>query len=337
MRRRVIFRADGGKQVGLGHIMRSLSLANYIKDEFACTFATTNEDKNTHQVIRQSCKDIIQLPCTEKHYSVFLGQLKGSEIVVLDNYYFSTAYQKQIKDKGCVVVCIDDKQDKHFVADAVINHAEGVAKERYSIEPYTKLLLGFKYALVRPEFIKLNTYDSISEVLNVLVCIGGSDPFNISEKIVASLLSNKGKEQIHLVLGVAYQHRESLEKTISGRKVKVYGNLSSVKLADLMKKSDFGIFPASTVATEACAARLPFATGYFIDNQYQIYKGLIENELAFDLGNLLSQPQEVFASKLNSYFQNVEQANIIRRKQREILDNRIPSRYLAVFKELGQR
>lgn len=335
MQKKVIFRADGGQQIGLGHIMRSLSLANYLKEEFACSFATTNTDKHIHQLIRQSCKDIIQLPFNQEHYRAFLDQLEGSEIVVLDNYYFSTAYQKQLKDKGCIVVCIDDKQDKHFVADAVINHAEGVAKERYSIEPFTRLLLGFKYALVRPEFINDTACDSNPKIRNILVCIGGSDPLNISKKIAAILVSNSTQYIIHFIIGAAYQYKESLEKVTESEQLKIYSNLSVGEMADLMKKADFGVFPASTVAIEACAARLPFATGYFVDNQHQIYKGLVENELAFDLGNLCTQPQETLAAKLNNYLQNIEKTNFIRWKQREMLDKNVPNRYLEVFKELA--
>lgn len=337
MQQKVIFRADGGQHVGLGHIMRSLSLARYLKEDFLCSFATTNSDEHIHQTIKQCCENIIQLPGNEEHFSFFLRQLNGDEIVVLDNYYYSTEYQKQIKKKGCVVVCIDDNQDRHFVADAVINHAEGVAKEKYSKEPYTKLLLGYKYALIRPEFINNSHFDANSEVHNVLVCIGGADPFNISEKIVCSLLSIEGKFQVNLVLGAAFQHQSSIDKLIISKQIKVFKNLSPDELANLMKKADFGVFPASTVAIEACAARLPFATGYFVDNQYPIYQGLINNGLAFKLGDLLNQTQEKLAPKLKSYLMDMEQVKVIRRKQRKMLDSRVSSRYLEAFKELALR
>lgn len=335
MKQQIVFRADGGKKIGLGHIMRSLSLANYLNGEFVCSFATTNTDPQIHHAIRQSCQKIIQLPSSKNHFHVFLEQLEGKEIVVLDNYYYSTEYQKQIKDKGCALVCIDDNQDKHFVADIIINHAEGVEKEKYSVESFAKVLLGYKYALIKPEFINHASLRDNIEVRDILICVGGADPFNISKKVVEAL-SDDLRLRIHLVLGAAYPHKESLQNIVANQQINTYYNLLPSKLADLMKKSDFGILPASTVAIEACAARLPFATGYYVDNQVQIYKGLLKAGLAYDLGNFVNLSQEILSSTLASYIHNKEQTNQIRKRQREMFDGNIQSRYLALFKELAK-
>ena len=51
----------------------------------------------------------------ETHSADFLSHLQGDEIVVLDNYFFTTDYQRAIKQKGCRLVCIDDMHDKHYV------------------------------------------------------------------------------------------------------------------------------------------------------------------------------------------------------------------------------
>jgi spore coat polysaccharide biosynthesis predicted glycosyltransferase SpsG len=73
------------------------------------------------------------------------------------------------------LVYIDDIHDKHFVSDVVINHAAGIQKESYSVAPYTCLLLGTNYALLRPEFLN---YDKRKEGSSLLVCLGGSDRKN---------------------------------------------------------------------------------------------------------------------------------------------------------------
>lgn len=335
MREKVIFRADGGQAIGLGHIMRSLCLANYLKEQFSCSFATRNEEKGIHELIRQSCQEVIQLPEGDMHFAFFLEQLKGDEIVVLDNYYFSTDYQKQVRDKGCKVVCIDDTYERHFVADAVINHAEGVERGKYSVEPYTRLMFGYEYALVRPEFINNNPFKARGAIRNILVCIGGADPYNISLKIVYSLMSISSELDINLVVGAAYHHKSTLEELKGLKSVKVHCNLHYKEMAALMDHSDFGVFPASTIAIEACASRLPFATGYFVDNQIQIYQGLAKNQLAFDLGNLLTISHGSLVNKLSCYLQDVQGSGQIRKIQQKILDDKVQDRYLQLFKELA--
>ena len=73
--------------------------------------------------------------------------------MVLDNYFFTTDYQRTIKEKGCCLVCVDDMHDKHYVADVVINH--GLTDESlFDVEPYTKLCLGGDWALLRHPFIE---------------------------------------------------------------------------------------------------------------------------------------------------------------------------------------
>jgi UDP-2,4-diacetamido-2,4,6-trideoxy-beta-L-altropyranose hydrolase len=58
------------------------------------------------------------------------------------------------KNKGCTLVCIDDIYSYYFVADAVINVAGEVPRESYKTAPYTNLLLGPKYALLRQPFLE---------------------------------------------------------------------------------------------------------------------------------------------------------------------------------------
>ncbi len=86
--------------------------------------------------------------------ATWAAQLDGSEIIVLDGYAFNTAYQQHLKAKGNKLVCIDDIHAYHFLADAVINHAGGVAMQDYSLAPLTRAYLGTAYALLRPAFLE---------------------------------------------------------------------------------------------------------------------------------------------------------------------------------------
>ena len=88
--------------------------------------------------------------------------------------YYATEYQQQIKDKGCKLVCIDDIHDKHYVADVVINHAPGLDKNNFSVEPYTKLCLGLDYVLLRKPFLEKPIAANKEIKYNkVFICFGG--------------------------------------------------------------------------------------------------------------------------------------------------------------------
>lgn len=327
--KKIIFRADGGPAIGMGHFIRTLALAEMLKDDFYCVYAT--QSPTTYQIseIEKVCHERIDLPIDNSHFTFFLNLLKGDEIVVLDNYYFTTEYQKAIKEKGCKLVCIDDLHDKHFVADIIINHAEGIDAAAYSCEKYTRLLLGYQFALLRNEYLSEVT-SLTSELYSCLVMMGGSDPDNITTKVISFLMSFNFSAPIAVVVGDSFAHDVQLSKF---RNTRLFKGVSSSQVYQIMQQSYFGILPASTVAIEACAARLPFICGYFIDNQKEMYNGIQKYDLAICVDSF----QEVSGELLFSAIERINSSTIYRtieNNQVKRLDKRSKERFLEIFHKL---
>jgi UDP-2,4-diacetamido-2,4,6-trideoxy-beta-L-altropyranose hydrolase len=321
-KRTILFRADGGPSIGMGHFTRTLALAEMLNEHFHCIFATCQPTEYQIAEIEKICHDRIDLPEDDSHFDRFFEHLKGDEIVVLDNYYFTTEYQKAIKAKGCKLVCIDDMHDKHYVADIVINHAIGIDSSVYSIEPYTKLLLGFKYALVRKEFFK-EIKTNIDKEFSCLIIMGGADPFRVTNHLVEVL----AKINLPKPIAVVAPNKTNNENAVW------YNNLTALEISKLMEKADFGIFPASTVAIEACAKRLPFICGYFVDNQKDIYHGIEKNNIAVCVGDL-NKFQETQLSEAIKTICLKGRYEFIKKQQTEIMDNQPGKRLLKIFQEL---
>jgi UDP-2,4-diacetamido-2,4,6-trideoxy-beta-L-altropyranose hydrolase len=126
-------RTDGGSDIGLGHVVRCMSLAHMLKNDFSIHFFSLEIPKSFRNEITQNEWKVTVI---EKETD-FLNELTGEEIVVLDGYQFDSDYQKEIKSRGSKLVCIDDFHDQHFYADLVINHAPGV-KRRIMKVSYTQ-------------------------------------------------------------------------------------------------------------------------------------------------------------------------------------------------------
>ena len=290
-RKKIYFRADASAQIGYGHFIRTLALADMLKDDFDCTFFTTAPTEYQATELRKVCKYI---PLEEESkFDKFFEYLSGDEIVVLDNYFYSTDYQKQIKDIGCKLVSIDDIHDKHYVADIVINHAL-TDTNLFSIEPYTKLCLGFEYALLRAPFLK-----PINETCrnnDLIISFGAADPFGITDKVVSLLLTMNIPYQIIVVLGDKVYLSEANRQQVSTRK-----NLSAEQMAELFEQSAAGILSASTVCIEALSRKLPLAVGYHVDNQIEFYGCLAKSMAVQPLGNL----QEIDADSLRTAIKKI--------------------------------
>jgi UDP-2,4-diacetamido-2,4,6-trideoxy-beta-L-altropyranose hydrolase len=289
-KRKIYFRADGNTDIGLGHVIRCLALADILKDDFECVFATRFVNKYINEEIEKTCSSYIKLnEHNNQHFEDFLTVIDKEDTVVLDNYFFTTEYQIKIKNIGCKLVCIDDMHDKHYVADAVINHSPGLTEDQFSVETYTKLCLGLDYALLRKPFLNVIPRKR-TELKRCLICMGGADKYNITTNIICLLEDVKSIKTIDVIIGSAFLFKDELENAIdkSEKEVNIFFNLSSGDMVERMQIADFGILPASSVSIEAMAVGMPFMVGYSVSNQEEFYYNLIRKHSMFGLGNLLN-------------------------------------------------
>jgi spore coat polysaccharide biosynthesis predicted glycosyltransferase SpsG len=213
--------------------------------------------------------------------------LQGDEIVVLDNYFFTTDYQRAVKAKGCKLVCIDDMHDKHYVADMVINH--GIDNpELFSVELYTRLCLGLEWALLRRPFIeasaKKNNRTRRNVIENIAVSFGGVDTYNLTDKLINMLYTESQVKRIDVIVGKNYQ------KTIDNllfSNVFFHSSVPAQKVADIFTNCDLAILSTSTVCFEALACNATVAAGYYVDNQKEVYEYLNKHNFIYGLGSLL--------------------------------------------------
>lgn len=273
---KVFFRADAGAGIGYGHFIRTLALADMLKDDFDCTFFTSEPTPYQISELKSVCRHIA---LEEKNkFTAFLDYLTGDEIVVLDNYFYTTDYQDSIKEKGCKLVCIDDMHDRHYVADLIVNQGICWTREDYSCEPYTRFAFGLRYALLRKPFFEAckarKSKGAMADKLNVVVAFGGSDFLDLTQKTIAGILDEPTVETVTAIVGDRY----SSDRMIDSPRVVYRKNLSAKEVADVFLNTDLAIMPASTMMNEAMACGSRIIGGYYVRNQeYDYYAFLKEN------------------------------------------------------------
>lgn len=290
MKNKIYFRADGNNDLGLGHVIRCLSLADLLKDQSECIFVTRFLNKYIIDEIKKSCSSYIKLNEDQnEHFDEFLTFIKKEDTVVLDNYFFTTDYQKKIKNIGCKLVCIDDMHDKHYVSDVVINHSPALVENQFSTESYTRLCLGLDYALLRKPFFNVVPRKR-TEKKRCLVFLGGADKHNITSNIVSLLEDIARIKIIDVIIGSSFLFVKELNNVInkSKKKIKIFSNLSSEDIVKRMNIADFGILSASSVSIEAIYVGMPFMVGYYVHNQVEYYNYLTVKKSIFGLGDLLT-------------------------------------------------
>lgn len=323
LKKKICFRADASGQIGFGHFVRSLALSDMLKEDFDCVFYTVEPSDYQIRELRKVCPFISLSEKTK--YEDFLSYLDGSEIVVLDNYFYTTEYQKQIKEKGCKLVCIDDMHDKHYVADLVINHAYGCHKEDYSVEQYTQLCLGLNYALLRKPFLDLNAKPNHSQK-RVLICYGGLDVHNLTCKTILSLGDVIEKYKVEVIVGAAFSAKEELsELARKNTNIHIHTALNAEEMSALMRESQIAFLSASSVLWEAIFSGCKIIYGYYVDNQLDICRN-VGNNLSLGL-SYVGDLREVTSDNLKTAFlKAVDSDNKMVFKKPDVR-----SHYLALF------
>ncbi len=337
---RVFFRADGNSIIGLGHVMRLIGLVEYIRDDFNCIFLVNHPDIKLKEIIESYCKVVVlESSALTDEMTELDSLLCYNDIVVLDGYNYSEPYQKYIKSKVHKLIMIDDKANMHYYADLIINHGDASSTVKYIKEPYTKILSGLDYLIIRKEFLNAAILDrTIYKIDSVFICMGGADPFSITVKALNAAVECDFIKKIVVITGNAYTNFQELNTRInegSKRKEIIYKeNLSAESLVELMSLCELAICPASSVALEMCCVKSGLLTGIVIDNQVNLHKQLVDLNCCITLQDFNKVSVDDIVTRLN-LMNDIKLVNNIMQNQKKAIDGKSSARILSEFKSLS--
>jgi UDP-2,4-diacetamido-2,4,6-trideoxy-beta-L-altropyranose hydrolase len=269
-------RADGNAQIGYGHIMRCLSIVK------------GGHFKEVHWFSKEEIAASIQeeSPSIEFHIigeeSDFHKHIKKKDTVLMDGYSFSWRDHQKIISFGAHLILIDDLADKPIMADIVINPAPGFDATCYKTGNAAIILTGLNYALLRPPLLALAKKNIRKKPNSVLICMGGSDPKNVTEKTLEAA-SKESFTTIHVVLGSGYRYQSTLEH-FKDERITFHSELSAQEMADLMADCEWGIYPSSGMLVEGLAAQQGILAGITAENQRMVYEGHKQLDSIIDCG-----------------------------------------------------
>ena len=290
----LLIRADANTQMGIGHVMRCLALAQGWKARGGqATFITACEsDGLRHRLSNEG----FQVIAVEKPYPDLADWKITSQAlaahsdawVVLDGYHFVPTYQRQIKEAGHRLLVIDDMAHlDHYYADVVLNQNINAERLRYSCEPNTRLLLGTRYVLLRSEFLAWRGWQrQIPKVARkVLITLGGGDPHNQNMKVIRALQQG-GVDELEavVVVGASNPHFRELQSAIRNSQFAIRLVQNVTNMPELMAWADMAVSAGGSTCWELAFMGLPTVVLVLAENQQGIAAGLGRAGVVLDLG-----------------------------------------------------
>jgi UDP-2,4-diacetamido-2,4,6-trideoxy-beta-L-altropyranose hydrolase len=271
--------------------------------------------------------------------SARLARQHGASWVVVDGYEFGGEYQAALKSAGIKVLFIDDNGHAiHYSADLVLNQNAHASENFYpNREAYTRLLLGPRFALLRREFASWRKWkrEIPAVARRVLVTMGGSDPDNVTERVVQRILAET-KLSATVVVGGSNPHASKLQEVVVGaqRRVQLVRNVTN--MPELMANSDVAVSGAGTTNLEMCFLGLPAALILLADNQRLAAEELSRRGAAINLGEGAEDDLRLLVAHLNGFLASSENRKAMSETARKLVDGLGAERVAALLRDNGE-
>jgi len=345
----VLFRADSSIQMGTGHMMRCLALAQEWRRSGGIhpIFVTAVNASALEARLQSEGIEVVHLPVPlgsdeDAIRTAHLARQLKATWVVVDGYHFGASYQRIIKESGFRLLAIDDDvHARHYYADIVLNqNLYGHQSMYVSREPYTKLLLGTRYVLLRREFLSwLGRKPTTPQVARkVLVTLGGSDPSNVTARVIRALQGVKVKGlEVLVVVGGSNPHYQELQSTVQGSQIPTRLESNVTDMPRLMAWADVAISSAGCTYWELAFVGVPTLVLELAADHHRAAEALHEAKVAINLGPADNLSSSRIAQETTRLLVEARRRNEMARLAQELVDGKGVQRTLLHIKSTALR
>lgn len=343
----LIVRTDASTTIGSGHVMRCLALAQALIDRGGrVTFLMAPGAPAIEKRLRDEGAGVISIvsrPGTgEDALEVSRSASdRNAPWIVLDGYHFGTGYQRVLKENGLSLLVIDDcGQTDNRYADILLNQNITAQEGLYSgRKPGARLLLGLKYVLLRREFLDWRDWRRVVPEMarRILVTFGGSDPGNVTSKVLEALasVSIEGME-ISVVIGPQNLHSDSIRSTAAASPHTVRIVSEPEDMPSLMAWADLAIASGGSTCWELGFMGVPSLLTSLAENQDMNVRALHEAGRAEEFTAKNCNAQDL-AERISDLIESRALREGLSRHAREDLDGKGTFRVLTALGESSLR
>lgn len=340
---RILVRTDASAAIGMGHAMRCLALVQALADDGAgrARFLMADPPPAFAERAARDGAEVAALPAPagtaqDAAETLAAAHEQDAKWVVIDGYQFDGGYQRALAEGGRQVLAFDDHGHAgSYYAHLVLNQNLGADQRPYGRRARrTRLLLGPDYALLRREFRAWSAPPRPQPPVGrrVLVTLGGSDPDNVSSRVLHALADVSGPLELAVLIGAANPHRASLERAAAACPHPVELVVDALDVPQWMTWADVAVAGAGGSSWELARVGTPQIAIVLADNQRPAGHALGERGLAVSLGwhadLTAADLSEAIAGLLGDAGRRAELA----RRGRGLIDGRGALRVLAAMR-----
>lgn len=297
---RVAFRTDASVQIGTGHVMRCLTLADALRAHGAdCVFLCRPHEGNLlHQIAERGhcslslppvpAESVARSPDDPSHAD-WLGldwaqdaddmrqALAGRAVdwLVVDHYAIDHRWESAMRGSCNRLLVMDDLADRKHDCDLLLDPSLGRTPADYDdLMPAGAMkLLGPQHALLRPEFAELRAESlarrAAPELRHLLITMGGVDKDNVTESVLDALDAHDLPDDLRItvIMGPLSPGLPLVQARAAKMRRPTQVRVGVHNMAQLMTYSDLAIGAGGGTSWERCCLGLPGIVLALAENQ----------------------------------------------------------------------
>lgn len=323
MSMRFVFRADASVQIGTGHVMRCLTLADeLVRQGHECRFVCREHKGHLGDLIADKGYDFTLLPSQSDNElnhrdrgadncAYWLGvpwqedarqtldALKAWQPswLVVDHYTLDAQWESYVRNAlpGMRLMAIDDLADRPHQVNVLLDQNLGRKPEDYRdlVPEHCRRLIGPRHALLRLEFAEsrrssLQRRQQGGPVRRLLVSLGGVDKDNVTGQVLdaVSRIDLPENMEITVVMGASAPWLEEVRRRAKQMACETEVVVNVTDMAQRMAEADLAIGAAGSTSWERCCLGLPTIVLVLAENQRAIAQALDREGAAINSGSV---------------------------------------------------
>jgi spore coat polysaccharide biosynthesis predicted glycosyltransferase SpsG len=272
----ILIRVDANPQVGYEHLARCLTFAAALQRRRRPTyFLAQLEPASLALNIKRAGNEWLDAGSPAGSPEDLVETIQeirrlSPAAVVVDAPQLAQGYLAELSGCANLVSAIDHYANTRFPTQLVINPLLAPDKESYEFVPGTQLLLGSRYALVRPEIRRLRqgraqeppplpapNGKSTSGHYRVLIALGEDDPNRRSIELAKLLLNTPRVARVDVVARVWHPDLEALQNLAAAQPERLEVAVEPAEVTARVSRCHFAITSGSGWSLELACVGVP--------------------------------------------------------------------------------
>ena len=314
MQELLLIRADANSEMGVGHVMRCLGLAQNWKKQHGEVLFILNE---TNPAIQQRLAQenintrVLNTPSggsEDAAQTARLIQEHGAKIILVDGYQFKKSWFQTVRNTSVkIVLWTDFPQDDFLPVDIILNQNPHAQEADYQIiSPRAHILTGLNYLVLRKEFLSNHHARRKRDqgLKKILITMGGGDVSNDTLKILKAL-ENLDLTHLEISIIVGYNNKNREEIIQEAQRHKTVHVISPQQdFASFTRDFDLAITGGGATLWELAYLGLPSLALVVAENQVPLAHSADQLGISVNLGWNKDFTVQDFVAHFKNLFNN---------------------------------